>query len=443
SKLAVESFGTKAGAEFADAIKSGRFAYTDYVNMLDKSSGTVENTFNNTRDGMDDVKVATNNLKITGAKFGETIMENLAPIIQKLSNKLKELTKWFGGLDKGTKNNILKMAGLVAAIGPALIIIGKLSTGVGSTIKLFSSFFGIIGKVTTAIKGFSLTTAASTIKLIAHKAATLAATVAQKAMAVAQGALNLVMSLNPITLIIIAIVALVATIVILWNKCEWFRNLIAGLFEWLKIGFNAVISFFKMIGGGFVVAFKASIAAIKFVFNAIVEGIKSIWKGACNFIGKAFDGAADGIKAVFTGVKNTVVGIAQGMVNIIIKAVNFCIRSLNKISFSIPDWVPSLGGKSFGVSIKEIQQVNWLYKGGIIDKPTIMGGLGIGDAFNGTGRNKEAVVPLDEMYSNIEKIVSKNNITQNLTINSPKNLNPSETARLNKKALQNMALQGV
>lgn len=52
----------------------------------------------------------------------------------------------------------------------------------------------------------------------------------------AQTALNLVMSMNPISLIIIAITALIAAFVLLWNKCEWFRNFWIGLWKVIQSG---------------------------------------------------------------------------------------------------------------------------------------------------------------------------------------------------------------
>ena len=48
--------------------------------------------------------------------------------------------------------------------------------------------------------------------------------------------------------------------------------------------------------------------------------------------------------------------------------------------------------------------VDWYYNGGIFKSPTVLGGIGVGDAFNGQGSNAEAIVPLDEMYRNIKNL---------------------------------------
>lgn len=64
----------------------------------------------------------------------------------------------------------------------------------------------------------------------------------------AQGILNAVMSANPIALIVIAIAALIAIFVVLWNKCDWFREFWINLWESIKEAasnaLDAVVTFF-------------------------------------------------------------------------------------------------------------------------------------------------------------------------------------------------------
>ncbi len=64
------------------------------------------------------------------------------------------------------------------------------------------------------------------------------------------------------------------------------------------------------------------------------------------------------------------------------------IRGLNKVSFSAPDWVPGIGGKSFGISIPRIPM---LASGGIVTSPTL--------SMIGEGGEPEAVIPLSKLPS--------------------------------------------
>jgi hypothetical protein len=63
------------------------------------------------------------------------------------------------------------------------------------------------------------------------------------------------------------------------------------------------------------------------------------------------------LKAVFAQGASFLIGIAEGWANGWVKAVNVIIGALNKIKFSIPDWVPGAGGKSFGISIPLAKEI--------------------------------------------------------------------------------------
>ena len=147
--------------------------------------------------------------------------------------------------------------------------------------------------------------ALTTAKMIAQKVAMVASTVATNAMAVAQGVLNAVMALNPITLIIIAITALIAIIVVLWNKCEWFRNGVMTVI-------NAINNAFRSIAD-----------VVSTVFNAVKNTIKTIFNG--------------------------IVGIIKAPINGLIGLVNGVIKGLNKIK--LPKWVPGIGGKGINIPL--------------------------------------------------------------------------------------------
>lgn len=501
---AIEVFGIKAGPDLADAIKGGRFEYEDFLKALDGSTGTVTNTFNEVQDGTDSFGIAMNNVKLVGAELGEQILTSLTPIFNSFASVMQSVSTWFSGLSDGGKQAIVVIGGLIAAIGPGLIIFGSMASGLSKIIKGFKDIknfsTGAISGIKTfgtnavsaakSVGNFALNLAKtavefgktaiqagiSTVKFIAHKVATVASTIATSAMSMAQAALNFVMSLNPITLVIIAIVALVAAIVVLWNKCEWFRNLVTAMFEQLKLAWKATLDFFKSMWDWFVGLWNAAVEGFKFIwqgvcdffkliwqgvclyfetvwnfwkaifegvvnaikfiwdgactifknawttvcntfktlfegfktiFTTITDALKTVWNSVCSVFSNAWNGVCSGITSVFTGVKNTVVGIAQSMVNTVIRAINYCTGQLNKIKFTVPSWVPLIGGNSWGINIPKVSEVSWLYKGGIIDRPTLLGGgFGVGDAYKGSGRQAEAVIPLEVMYTKIAGIVN-------------------------------------
>ena len=93
------------------------------------------------------------------------------------------------------------------------------------------------------------------------------------------------------------------------------------------------------------------------VWNAIVE----VWQAAGSWfeehvtgpIGKAFEAVGDFVKGVF----NKIIGFIEGLINKVIDGINWLIDQLNKISFEVPDWVPGIGGKSFGFNISHVSEV--------------------------------------------------------------------------------------
>lgn len=89
-----------------------------------------------------------------------------------------------------------------------------------------------------------------------------------------------------------------------------------------------------------------------------VAGIKQIFSGLAEFIGSAFtgdmDAAFNGLTKIVKGFANTVLSIVNAIIGVATKALNWIISKLNSISFDIPDWVPGVGGKTFGVNIPMI-----------------------------------------------------------------------------------------
>jgi hypothetical protein len=151
-------------------------------------------------------------------------------------------------------------------------------------------------------------------------------------------------------------------------------------------------------------------------FTQIGDGIKEIFSGITTFLKGVFTGdwkmAWTGIKTFFVGVWDVIVGCLKSSVNFVIGAlntaynaicgvINACISAINKISFTVPDWVPGLGGKQFGgFNLQKIQPVNipYLANGGITTGATI---AKIGEA------GKEAVLPLENNTGWMDDLASK------------------------------------
>jgi TP901 family phage tail tape measure protein len=174
----------------------------------------------------------------------------LLPIVKDVITHVKSVVEWFTSLDASQKKMVVTILGLTAALAPAL----KLMSGMALVVK---GVIGVTQGISAAVKGVALAQNASTAAMVANKVAMLAQAAASKVVAAAQWLLNAAMSANPIGIIIIAIAALVAAFVILWNKSDAFREFILGVWEAIKTAFGAAVEFIKEIPGKIVEFFTA------------------------------------------------------------------------------------------------------------------------------------------------------------------------------------------
>ena len=187
---------------------------------------------------------------------------------------------------------------------------------------------------------------------------------------VAQTGLNLAWLASPITWIIAGIVAVIAIFVLLWNKCEGFRNFWIGL--WDKV-----------------------VSSFKSAKDSVVNGVSDMTSKAVNKFNEIKQGITDKINGAKDAVKSAIDKI-KGFFNFDwslpkIKLPHFNISG--KFSLNPPS-IPTFG-------------VDWYSSGGIFTKPTIIGNIGVGDADNGKGRQSEAVLPLKPFYQEMESMFIK------------------------------------
>lgn len=118
---------------------------------------------------------------------------------------------------------------------------------------------------------------------------------------------------------------------------------------------------------------KPNLQAVRDMFEIVVDFIGdllavaldtviTVLGGVVDFIAGVFTGdwerAWDGVKKVFTGIWNGIVGTLEAALNLIIRGINWLVRQLNKVAFNVPDWVPAIGGKTFGFNVNQIGEIS-------------------------------------------------------------------------------------
>lgn len=149
---AISVFGAKAGPDLADAIKGGRFEFQKYIEALDSGKGTIESTYKQIIDEVDDTQLAMQNAKVAMHDAGEIAAKTIGPILLDLSKKFKGLMENFDKLSDKEKKQILNMIAITASIGPAVKILSALGKTVGTGTKAigtFSQAVALTGKIST------------------------------------------------------------------------------------------------------------------------------------------------------------------------------------------------------------------------------------------------------------------------------------------------------
>lgn len=283
------------------------------------------------------------------------------------------LDAWNNGIDWG--NFIGMLGGLAAVAGGLALAFGKVAAAI-------SLIVGGIGMVVVGIKdvidnGFTLQ---NTLSIVAGL--------------IASGLGISLLTGNWIPLLISGLAAALVAIVSftgngddliagLKKTFEGFSDFFSGVFsgdmdravaglnkiiEGLKDTWNTIIKSIQDAWKAFIDWVKKKnpdlayeLEQIGETVKGVYEGVKKVLKGLVDFISGVFTGdwkkAWEGVKEIFAGVWNGIVSLLEGAANLIVRGVNWLISQLNKISFSIPDWVPAVGGKSFGINIPQLSEV--------------------------------------------------------------------------------------
>lgn len=176
----------------------------------------------------------------------------------------------------------------------------------------------------------------------------------------------------------------------LWNK------VLAPVINWVITTFgpsfmrifNSVKDTVVGVIGNLIDAVKNILNALKGLLDFVLGVFSGDWGRAWNGIKSVFSNLWSGLVNVVKAPINLIIGYVNAMISGIVSGVNTAIRALNKLSFTVPKWVPVIGGNKWGFNIGQLTapRIPMLAEGGIIDQPTL---AMVGE------RGKEAVVPLE------------------------------------------------
>lgn len=270
-------------ADLTDAEKgqyaaqlAGQEGMSGLLSMLNMTQEEYDNIaasmYNSNGVAQETAEVMQDNLKSAVEQLGGAleslvikIGQQLIPVIRDVAEAITKFTEKLAGASDEQIQMGIKIAAVVAAIGPLLMIVGKMINA-----------FVAIRKAVTAVKtGFTLFKAA------------------------------IGLTTGPILAIVAVIGVLVAAFVNLWKNNEEFRNKIQEIWQQIQDTFTIAIARAKSI-----------LEQLQPVFEIIVSAIKVVWEGLCNILAPLFEGAFQQVANTLSTVFDVVFQIVQGIINI-------------------------------------------------------------------------------------------------------------------------------
>lgn len=169
-----------------------------------------------------------------------------------------------------------------------------------------------------------------------------------------------------------------------WNLIWSIIKPIWDTFFWTaKVIFGALSEFWKKWGDDISSFLSYTFRGISDVFGGVLRTITGLFQVFSGMFTGNWSKMWEGCKNIFGGIFDSLGGIIKFALNVVISVINASIGGINDaMNIDVPDWVPGVGGKHYGVSIPNVP---YLAEGGIINKPTT---AVIGEA------GPEMVVPL-------------------------------------------------
>lgn len=305
--------------------------------VLEQGSTSIDKSAQSSMTTSESMQALKVSISDTAASIGAILLPVIKSIVEYITPVIENIKKWTDENPELTKVIVI----VTAAVGALLTVLGTLAVLVPTISNLI--------KIWTAV----------------------------------QWLLNVAMSANPIGLIILAIGALIAIGVLLWQnwdtiraKCieiwnsikDFFVNLWNNITSKVVEVWNTVKEFFGNVWNSikeiFVKYWDIILLVIFPPAGIIAEFIKhwgaiskwftdNVWEPIKNGASTIWEA----IKETFKSAINWIIGLTENWVNGFISAINQIITALNSLSFDIPEWVPGIGGKSFGLNISTMPGV--------------------------------------------------------------------------------------
>jgi len=367
-------------------VRTSPEAYKQMSDTIENSAGSSEAAYNqmqNTLKGSIDALMSS--VEALGISFGSA----LAPTIRSVAEVLKGISDAITNLSPETKQMIIHIGEAIVgftaftyATSKALSISGLMVKTIGDVERVMHGAHiankALEGGVNGVMRGFSLLRAAGAALLgpwgIVVAAIALGAYLIYKNwdrigpffMNLWNGIKDVFSSaVGAISPVIERLQGAWSTLVTSFQDGVGIFGVIRGLARILATIFSGELY------AGIVLVSAAITGILTAAFNiisAVVGTVIGVFSGLIDFITGVFTGdwslAWNGVVEVFSSIFGGIVGIADGIISGVKAAINAVIDGINNISFTVPDWVPGIGGSQFSPNIPKLARGTDYWQGG-------------------------------------------------------------------------------
>lgn len=269
AQVAAQIFGQEAMSGMLAIINASDSDYAKLTDAIYDADGAAQQMADTMLDNLSgQLTLLKSALEGLAIQFGEILM----PYIKQFVTWLQNLTQKLQELTPEQKEQIVKWAAIAAAIGPVLMVLGKLTSSVGSIITTFGKIPGAIAKAKSAFTAVSA----------------------------AIGGIS-----APVVAVVAVIGVLIAAFANLWKTNEEFRNKMTAIWDGIKSKFES-----------FTQGIVDRLNALGFDFENFGEVVTAIWDGFCSLLAPIFEGVFNQVSVILGSVLDVLIGIFDVFIGI-------------------------------------------------------------------------------------------------------------------------------
>lgn len=359
-------------------------------------------------------KLLKQQISETVGEIGTNLLPVLEPLVQKFSEIATKISEWVKENPQLTQTILLVVGAVgmfLTILGPIIVLVGTLTIAVATfnvaMLPIIGTVALVIGAIVALIAiGVALCANWDEIKAFANKCwenikniiSNVCTTLGNFIKATWEGTKAFLSTCWNL------ISSLASSV---WNTI---KTTISNVWNSIKSTTSSIWNSIKSVVSG---VWNGISSLASSVFNTIKSVISTAWNGVSSVTSSVLNGVKSTVSSVFNGIKTSVSNIMASITSAVRNAWN-TVKGIFSAVLKPNIKIPKIGiSGNFSLNPLSVPKfsISWFSKGAIFKRPTVLGGMGVGDAHNGIGSNAEAILPINQLPKllGLDKMQENNN----------------------------------